>query len=466
MSGAFDVAVIGAGPAGMAAAIQLRQLGQSVLVVDEQAQPGGQIWRGVERNAGASLAANLGKEYQSGTATAARLRASGATLRFGTQMWQIEDGWHVFLTSGGAAERVKASVVLLAQGAQERPNPFPGWTLPGVMSVGAAQIALKISASIPDAPVWIAGSGPLPLLYMVQLLALGGRIAGFLDTAPSANRYRAARHLPRALPAWRGLAKGAKWLVQLRRAGVPIVRDVSHIEAIGTNALEKIRYRRRNGGWKTVDADLLLTHEGVVPSVHAGMSLGCKHYWRDDQMCFAPVTDLWGETTRQGLFIAGDGAGIEGAEAAWLRGEIAALGIGARLGALSIGDAARLAVPIRRKLDRSRALRPFLDALYRPRPEVSSPADGTLVCRCEEVTVEQVLEAIRAGAGGPNQVKAATRAGMGPCQGRQCGYTVLSLLAEELRTPIDSMGFFNIRPPLKPVTLGELAALVHEDVVP
>ncbi|NIA71411.1 FAD-dependent oxidoreductase [Pelagibius litoralis] len=463
MSPGPDVIILGAGPAGMAAATRLRDCGVAVTLIDEQPALGGQIWRGIETSHNGPLENALGKDYRAGAGPAAVLRASGAELRLAAQVWQIEEGWRVFVKTGDAVGMVTAPILLLASGAQERPNPFPGWTLPGVVSVGGAQIMLKTSGQVPENPVWVAGSGPLPLLYMTQLLALGGRLAGYLDTAPRENFSKALPHFPAALTGWRDLYKGARWLWQLRRTGIPVISDVAEIEAKGNDRLETIAYRRRGGEWISMPAEVLLAHEGVVPGVHFTLALGCEHDWRDDQLCFAPRLDDWGETSREGLFVAGDGAGIGGAEAARLRGEITAIGIARRLGKSSESEAARLAKSPRRELARALATRPFLDALYRPRPEIFVPAAETVVCRCEEVTAKQILDAARLGGSGPNQVKAFTRAGMGPCQGRQCGYTVSHLLARQQDKSVGDVGFFHIRPPLKPVSLGDLAALHVEE---
>ncbi len=203
---------------------------------------------------------------------------------------------------------------------------------------------------------------------------------------------------------------------------------------------------------------MLLVHEGVVPNIHPTMALGCAHDWRDDQLCWVPRLDAWGETSLPGLFVAGDGAGIAGAQAAGWRGEIAAIGVAQRLGRVDDAEATRRATAPRRQLDRALAIRPFLDALFRPRAALFAPSDDTVVCRCEELTARDI-RAAATGTPGPNQVKAFTRAGMGPCQGRQCGYTVAHLLAAMQKRPVAEIGFYRIRPPLKPVTLGELASL-------
>src|SRR5471030_3108981 len=194
MSRAVDLLIIGAGPAGMSAALRARGLGMSVLVVDDQPAPGGQIWRAVETRANTRTGKLLGDEYAAGLPLAQAFRTSGAVYEPGTQVWQIEPGWQVYMSRAQQAECVQAANVLLATGAQERPAPFPGWTLSGVLTVGAAQILLKTAREVPQNPPWIAGSGPLALLYMVQLLRAGGSIAGWLDTAPTDGWRRALPH--------------------------------------------------------------------------------------------------------------------------------------------------------------------------------------------------------------------------------------------------------------------------------
>ncbi len=452
-----DLLIVGAGPAGMTAAITARHHGLDVLVVDDQPAPGGQIWRSVEMARARDEI--LGPSYSEGRAVAEVFRTCGARYEPGAKLWQVEPGYRAFYSLGETPRVVEAGSIILATGAQERPVPFPGWTLPGVLTVGAAQILLKNAGQIPANPVWIAGSGPLPLLYAIQLLRAGGQIAGYLDTTPSGRWRSAIRHLPGAIPAFGEILKGLDWIKALRRSGTRYVKDVAEIEAVGEERIETLHYRTADGHSFSAPANVLLVHEGVVPHIHAPMSLGCTMEWTGAQDCLAPTVDEWGETSLNGVFVAGDGAGIGGAKAATLRGKLAALRVAERSGRIGARDAVSAARSVRRALARELAVRPFLDALFRPRPQVFAPPDETIVCRCEEVTAGDVRKMAMVGRPGPNQMKAATRAGMGPCQGRQCGYTIARLIAAtQDRSPAD-VGFFNVRPPLKPITVGELAAL-------
>ena len=463
MSDHTDLLIVGAGPAGMAAAVTARRHGLSVRVVDDQPAPGGQIWRRIETVAATPRAKHLGESYLSGAERAAAFRACGALYEPESQLWQIEPGFRAFVTRGGKARIVTAQAIILATGAQERPMPFPGWTLPGVLTVGAAQILLKTADSVPEKPVWIAGCGPLPLLYMTQLLAAGGQIAGFLDTTPRGRVGAALRHLPQGLARLGDLIKGLSWSLALRRASVPIIRHVTELRAEGEGRLQHLHYRTEDGRETEVPAEVLLVHEGVVPNIHAPRALGCAVSWHAGQHCYVPVLDAWGESSQANIFIAGDGAGIGGAEAAEPRGRLAALRVAAKLGRLDVATAEAAAAPERSALSSALALRPFLDALYAPRPQLYAPPDETLVCRCEEVTAGELRARAVEGRPGPNQLKAFTRAGMGPCQGRQCGYSMAHIVAAAQGRPVEEVGFYRIRPPLKPVTLGELASLDEQE---
>jgi NADPH-dependent 2,4-dienoyl-CoA reductase/sulfur reductase-like enzyme len=447
----------------MAAAVTAREHGLTVRVVDDQPAPGGQIWRAIETVAATPRVERLGEAYAVGADRARAFRDCGALYEPESKLWQIEPGFRAFVTRDGQARTLTATAVILATGAQERPVPFPGWTLPGVLTVGAAQIMLKTADSVPAKPAWVAGCGPLPLLYMTQLLAAGGKIAGFLDTTPRGRMGTAVRHLPGALRKLGDLKKGLSWSRALQRGGFPIVRHVTDLRAEGEGHLQRIHYRTAGGREGTAEAEVLLIHEGLVPNIHAPLALGCAMVWDREQQCYAPRLDTWGEASQADVFVIGDGAGIAGMEAAEPRGRLAALRLASRLGKLTGARAEKDARVERTALSRALALRPLLNALYAPRAQVFAPADETLVCRCEEITAGEVRRRAAQGQPGPNQIKAFTRAGMGPCQGRQCGYTVAQILAATQNRSVEDVGFYRIRPPLKPVTLGELASLDEQE---
>jgi NADPH-dependent 2,4-dienoyl-CoA reductase/sulfur reductase-like enzyme len=444
---AVDLLVLGAGPAGMAAATEARAHGMTVLVLDENAAPGGQVHRGVE--------ARPAKDDQDkdGANLVAAFRTSGAEFRPGATLWAVEAGGKVFWSEAGAARSITAGRIILAAGATERPLPIPGWTLPGVMGVGAAQIALKTAGLVPEGAVWLAGQGPLLWLYAVQALAKGGRIAGIVDLSPAGGLRRGMPFLSRALKAPEYLLRGLLWQRRVKRAGVQVI-PARALRAEGEGGLARI----------LVDgvahpADLLLLHDGVVPNTQVTRAIaGLKHGWDPVQRCWRPGLDLWGNTSAEGIMVAGDSGGIGGARAAALSGRIAALEAARALGRITTDERDGRAGPLRLLRDRQLAPRPFLDAMFPPLPEAAIP-DETILCRCEEVTAGRVREAVGLGCLGANQTKAFTRAGMGPCQGRVCGPAVHGVIAAARGVDPAEVDPFRTRFPTKPLTLGELAAL-------
>jgi bacterioferritin-associated ferredoxin len=245
------------------------------------------------------------------------------------------------------------------------------------------------------------------------------------------------------------------------RRRVRVVTRVSAIKAEGADSLGQIAFWRGSADSERIAADVLLLHQGVVPNVNLAMSAGVTHSWSDRQLCFLPEVDPWGGTGIDGIAIAGDGAGIAGAEAAVERGRLAGYAAARALGA----DASSLpeAGAARRKLRRYERARAFLDALYRPADAFRIPVGETIVCRCEEVTAKQVVETVALGCQGPSQMKSFLRCGMGPCQGRLCGLTVTELIAETRGVPPAEVGYFRLRPPVKPISLAELASLPADE---
>ncbi|MEI8144544.1 MAG: FAD/NAD(P)-binding oxidoreductase, partial [Alphaproteobacteria bacterium] len=366
MTNTCDLVVIGSGPAGMAAAVAAAEYGLSAILVDEQPAPGGQIYRDVERLRREGRAAAFGPDYASGLTLTERLRESTVDYRPRTSVWQIDRGFTVFVSHGGQSYAIRSKAIILAVGAVERPIPISDWTLPGVMTVGAAQIMLKTSGLVPPQPFWIAGQGPLPLLYAAQLLKAGVRPAGILDTTPAGAVSRALPHVAGALSNWRYLVKGLGLLATIRRAGVPFIRGVTSLSAEGGDRLTTIKYTA-GAQENKVNAEALLLHEGVVPNVHMSLALGVEHRW--DEALQAPVPKLGplGGTSLPGVFIAGDAGAIGGARLAEIQGRKAAIGVAHALGQISkiVHDDA-LASLVSEEASHA-AIRPFLNAVYAPR---------------------------------------------------------------------------------------------------
>ncbi len=456
-----EVAIIGAGPAGLAAADVLGEAGCRVTLFDEQPGPGGQIYRGI----GAADDARkrlLGDDYAAGENLLAGLDHEGIRHLAGATVWEVTPHRRLSFSVDGKAQSLIADHVLIATGAIERPMPFPGWTLPGVMTVGAGQILLKTAGLLPPSPCILTGSGPLLFLLASQYLAAGFKIDAIVETTPNSNLRKALKHIPGALISNRYLRKGLAMLNLLRKSGIPHYRQACELVAEGNNEVEALTFIA-GGERHRLPCRSLLLHIGVTPNVQISRSLLLDHDWDFLQHCWSPRVDAFGGSPLAGIRIAGDGGGIMGAEASAHGGRLAAFAILTELGKLTPDQ--RDAVANRDLLGyrhHARA-RPFLDALYMPAPEFLDPPDDAVICRCEEVTAGQIRSFVDLGCTGPNQAKAFGRSGMGPCQGRYCGLTVSSVIAAKRGVPIADVGYYRIRSPLKPVTLGELAAMATDD---
>jgi NADPH-dependent 2,4-dienoyl-CoA reductase/sulfur reductase-like enzyme len=455
-----DLVIIGAGPAGMSAALLAAELHIDTVVIDEQPRAGGQIYRNVGQ-ASPRMQGILGQDYLSGRPMVEAFTRAGIERCFQTSVWNITRDLAVFVREGDAAKKIDARQVIAATGAMERPTPVAGWTLPGVMHAGAAQIALKSGGAIPQGRVILAGAGPLLLLVAVQLLAAGADVRAVIDTSEGHAARAFVRYGPAFLRQPSYLRKGLQLLMALRRSKVPVFHRAQLLGVIGKAQAEGVRFGVA-GKVRQLAGDTILLHHGVVPNQQITRLMEVEHVWSDQQLAWHVETDMHGETSTTGFRVAGDGAAIVGAQAAAASGALSALGAAHALGRLSDTELERRSLPYQAALHRHRQVRPFLDALYRPAKGILTPDDDVLVCRCEEVSAGTIRKMADIGCIGPNQTKFFSRCGMGPCQGRQCGAVVSQILADHLHLPVQQVGAYRVRAPLKPLPLSALASLSEE----
>jgi NADPH-dependent 2,4-dienoyl-CoA reductase/sulfur reductase-like enzyme len=459
----IDVAVVGAGPAGLAAATLAAEHSLAVTLFDEQPRPGGQIYRAITASP-LGRPEILGDDYWEGAALVRAFRTSGATHSASSSVWALvprSDGTVELAVSVGdpharRSQTVIARAVILAIGAHERPIPIPGWTLPGVMTAGAVQAMLKTSGLVPSGRLVLAGSGPLLWLVARQLSRAGVAIEALLDTTPRGRYAEAASH------AWgfvrsEYFATGMRLVRDVKRS-TRVIEHVTALAAEGTTRVQSVRYDAE-GAAHSIPVDLLLLHQGVVPSINLALAAGCALRWNERQLCFEPAVDDWGGTGTAGLYIAGDVRRISGARAAIASGRLSALAVANALGRIDSRARDDKAAGEREALANAKRGRAFFDTLYRPADAFRIPDGATIACRCEEVTAQQIVDATMRGCVGPNQVKAFVRCGMGPCQGRMCGLTVTEIIAKTRGVPPAQVGYFRQRFPATPITLGELASL-------
>lgn len=442
--------VVGAGPAGVRAAETLLRHGQRPVIIDEAALPGGQIYRQNVAPRGTARQ-RYGFEHK----RAARIHAAGAQLReqvdylAQTAVWNAAPG-HLDLVSGGELDSQPYSRLLIATGATDRVLPFAGWVLPGVFSLGGAQIALKGQQCLLGPRIVFAGTGPLLYLVAYQYARAGGQVQAVFDSAPMSSQARA---LPALMNQPGTLAKGLYYLGWLRTHGVPVHHSANLLAALGTPRVEGVRVQV-DGVERTIACDALAVGHGLRAETQLADLLDCGFAFDARQRAWLPQRDTDGRSTVDSVYLAGDGAGIGGAVQAELAGERAALAMLADSG-IAI-DPARVKWLARKQAALAR-FRRGLDQAF-PLPSTGGDCgDELVVCRCEEVRAGELRATARQYAiDDLNRLKALTRIGMGLCQGRMCQSGAAELLAECRNIPLSAIGRLRGQAPIKPLPLSSL----------
>ena len=437
------------------------ELGLKTVLIDEQTSPGGQIYRALS-DAPAERVSLLGADYQRGRTLFDAFHGSDAEYWPDTSVWSLNQDRELGVVREGRAATHRFDRVIIASGAMERPVPFPGWTLPGVMNAGAAQILLKSAGVVPADGTVIARVGPLLLLVAWQYVRAGVNVKAVLEISPRRNMFRAAPHLLNATAAGNYLRRGVKYTIDLARAGVPIHYGVSRLQAQGAQHIESVAFAAstwRGRRDRVLPTDSLLVHFGVNPRTNLVRAAGGRLEWDAELQCWRPQVDQWGNTSVGGIAVAGDAAAIGGAISAEHSGRLAALAAACSLDHITVAERDRLGradVVWRRKDLR---IRPFLNALYRLPQEFLAPENETIVCRCEEISAGEIRQAVHEGHSDPDQVKFLLRCGMGPCQGRQCAQSTAHIVAATRQLPAGAFAPFRVRPPIRPLSIEQLANL-------
>ncbi len=450
-----DLLIVGAGPAGLAAACAARECGLEVTLVDESSSPGGQLFRNIESELG-SKSLDI-KERDQGLELIEKFRNTGTTYHPDTIVWALEPG-KVSCTMEGKCQILTSSSVIVAPGGMERPVPFPGWTLPGVMGAGGGDILLRAGgtfSSDPNAPVVLAGNGPLLLLLAGHLLEAGVNVAAWLDTGYWSRRSLSATLMPASLLDLPYMTKGFRMALQVLKGKIPVIRGVTNIQAIGVTGdthLAKVVYEA--GGKKhKIETGTLLRHEGIIPRTHILNSMNVSHRWDNVQRYWYPETDKYGATSIDGVYMAGDGCYVHGGDASVLKGRLSGIDCARHLGVISQGEATFRSKEILLKLRKMRIARSFLRYIFAPNPAIFNVPDDTVICRCECVLAGDIRKAAGEGNTNVNEVKLFTRCGMGNCQGRMCGPALAEITASAHATSPEAVGYLKVQQPFRPVSL-------------
>ena len=473
-----DLLVIGAGPAGLAAAEAAARAGVLATVLDERPHPGGQYFKQLapsHRFAGPRV---RDRQFASGADLIERVRAEGAEILSSATVWSAHAKRHAGAGGGsgaaaaevevvvdGSARRIRARQLVIAAGAYERAHPVPGWTLPGAMTTGAAQTLARAYRVAPGARVLVAGNGPLNLQVACELAAGGVEVAAVAEAAaPPTARPGAALAAFRHAPGLIG--QGIAYRASLARRRVPVlhrhvlVRIEGHDERVRRAVLARIDAQGCvvAGRERSFDVDAVCMGYGFHPSTELTRLLGCEHRWDPDTGNLAVVRDDDAETSLAGVFVPGDGAGTGGAHAALAEGTLAGLAAARNLGRPTPPALAALARSARRERDRARRFQAALWTLFAaPREFPDLAGDDVAVCRCESVGAGVLRTCIAAGADESGALKRLTRVGMGRCQGRYCGPRVAAWCADARGEAPDPFRLFAPRFPVKPVPAFVLA---------
>jgi glycine/D-amino acid oxidase-like deaminating enzyme/bacterioferritin-associated ferredoxin len=445
-----EIAVIGAGPAGLTAALRAATAGADVVVLDERGEPGGQYFK--PRSEGYRGRFELDRQHRRGDSLRARTIKSGAHIKTGQSVWFARahgDGFELRSLGKSGGLHLQARAVIIATGAYERPAMVPGWTLPGVMTIGAAQTLARRYGVAPGGRILIASHGPLGLQLAAELAALDADVVALAERG---QPHFGPQALKAAFAAPRLVAEGLGYRVAAMRAGMPVLAGWELARAFGEDRVEGAELREiATGQTRRFDVDTVAAGDGFVPQLELARLLGVPIQTDPATGTIQPERAADGRTPVQGVWIAGDAGGLGGAEIALCQGEMSAVGALDHIGRPQSTEVSRT----RRQLGRAKQFQSALWTLYTAPPR-HSPTDATIVCRCEEVTAATALAAIADGASDPAVLKRKTRIGMGRCQGRYCLPQAMRML-NDARHATAPEALFAPQIPARPVPLGALA---------
>lgn len=478
-----DLAVIGAGPAGLSAAVVAAELGLSVVLVDAGAQTGGQFWRHPDERHRESFAADESTGHHHWRhytdlrdRLAEAIRTGRLTHLAGRQVWRadaVADGVALRTSPVSGADALapeerttQARRLVIATGAYDRQLPVPGWTLPGVMAAGGVQAMLKANQVAAGRRAVVAGTGPFLLSVAAGLADAGVEVVAVCD-ANALSRWAATplRALQEPSKLWEGAQYAATFLrhrVPLHtRTVVTAVRGEGRASAVELSRVDGAG-RVRPGSSRTVEADLVAFGWGFTPQLEVAVGLGLRTHVDVDESLVIDVDDDL-RTSNPLIFAAGEVTGVGGAIASCAEGELAGAAAAQDLGRTV--DRRRMQRH-RRRLRRGRS---FAIGMHRasPVPEAWSSwlTPQTVVCRCEEVSASEVEDAVCGlGADDARDVRVTARPGMGLCQGRVCGFALSKLVAAHTgdAAGAPSLESLTNRQIGVPVSLGDLADLVPD----
>ncbi|MGJ7493256.1 FAD-dependent oxidoreductase [Variovorax sp. ZT4R33] len=451
MTTALQPVIVGAGPAGIRAAQTLAAHGLRPVLIDEAARAGGQIYRRPPAHFKRTPKTLYGTEAARATAVHAAIDGVQDRIdhRPDSLVWNVQD--HQLDVLHGPTQTTRTvpyRQLIVATGATDRVLPVPGWTLPGVYTLGGAQVALKFQGCAIGSRVVLAGTGPLLYLVAYQYAKAGVEVAALLDTAHFADQLAA---VPAMLRQPAVLAKGVYYVAWLRAHGVALHSGVRLVRMQGDERVRSVVWAKDDGE-HTIDCDAVGFGYALRSETQLADLLGCRFAFAPMHRAHLPERDAAGRSSVPGVYLAGDGAGIMGADAAEWAGELAALTLLTDRGVAI--DTQRAGV-LQQQLAKLAGFRAGLERAFPfPTEWAAHAPDELVVCRCENVTAGELRRTIAdSGADEMNRLKALTRVGMGRCQGRMCGVAAAEILAHATGQPVAQVGRFRGQAPIKPIPI-------------
>jgi thioredoxin reductase len=455
-----ELLVIGAGPGGLSAALFAQRAGVQVTVLDERSQAGGQYYKQLGVSVSEQGVAPPDAQHRRGAALIESARRAGVEIIHDALVWGAFEPKEFIATVRGRSIRFRPAACIVATGAYERGWQVPGWTLPGVMTTGAAQTLWRTSRRLPGKRVLIAGNGPLNLQLAAELLSGGANVAAVVEAAPRPGLATLGSLVTMSLAAPGLVAEGIGYSRMTKRNGVRIINDTV-IEAIEKNGSGLSATLARVSGEtlaQRIDVDVVCLGYGFEPANELLRALGCTHDFDTHRRQLATRRDDTGLTSVAGVYALGDCTGLGGAKAALAEGAVVGAAVAASLGhALAgplIGERDRAAA----ELAKQRRFQQALWTVYAsPLNAPKERCGDTVICRCEEVTFGELDAALDEGLSTVGAIKRRTRIGMGRCQGRYCAPVLDEIVCERFGRSRDEMSGFAPRVPVKPVSIAELA---------
>jgi thioredoxin reductase/bacterioferritin-associated ferredoxin len=455
-----NLVIVGGGPAGLSAAVEAAKLGVSSIIIDENPQLGGQIFRQLPLTYRAIDAAKMGRYFRDGK----KILADIAEVKDRVEVWTDSLVWGYFpggqlaIMRHGEFELLKVDQIVIAVGAYDRPVPFPGWTLPGVMTAGCAQLIVKSQRVLPGNRFLLAGSGPLQLAVAYELIKAGANLVAVVEATSMRGLWR---YGPRLLNQPQLMWDGMKYLTALKLHSVPLIQSHIVTKAIGHDEVEGAVIAAADKNWqpipgteRTFEVDTICVGYGLIPNTDLTRQCGCSHEYVPTLGGWIPRKNENMETNVPGIFAAGDGGGINGVDVAVQQGRLAGIYATLNLKLVEKITADQLARPIRAKLKKLRSFQSAVGEIYAVRSGIYTlPDNDTIICRCEELTLQQIREAMHGTTTTLNDVKRQTRLGMGYCQGRMCFAATSGIVERELGLNPGSVGYGTARVPVKPIPI-------------